>query len=89
METSPEKSLPPADVHASAVRMSEECAATAAMVDDIAPVDDATAPPPAPAKNIAEEKAADRAAGANGLFNTLIVATGKRGEGGGSRAKRL
>ena len=62
-------------MHASAVRMLEECAATAAMVDDIAPVDDATAPAPAPAKNDAEEKAADRAAGANGLFNTLVVVT--------------
>ena len=41
----------------------------------------------APAKNNVAEKAADRTAGANGLFNNLVVAADKGGGGGDSRAK--
>ena len=41
----------------------------------------------APMKDKVEEKAAYRAAGANGLFNNLVVAADKGDGGGGSRAK--
>ena len=40
-----------------------------------------------PGKDNAAEEAADRTAGANGLFNNLVVAADKGSRGGGSRAK--
>ena len=41
----------------------------------------------APGKDNVAEEAADRTAGANGLFNNLGVAADKGGEGRGSRDK--
>ena len=86
------KEAPPADAHASVVRVVKEWAA---MVDDpaiwpteatdTAPTDDVKAP----AKDDAEEEAADRTAGGDGLFDALAAGPTEEVEQAALEAKLL